>query len=242
MAANSLFTLEDLALEVGKNVGDTSELTLIDAKKWINRALMMFSEVPGGGNFWSFQKVFGQSVATVNGVATVEIPGVLQIDSLYSSNPVQRTLYLIEDRTFRARFPNPNATGSPYCWRIAGRKADTTDTQIVGLYPIPDGVYTLLYDAVKPITLLVNDSDDIRTVTKMPSTYVNLVIEIATAIGYKRDDDQKSREQLAECVERLQNLFYKDQDQIDDRLITRPLEADDLLSTYDPLLPPQYGP
>jgi hypothetical protein len=238
MAANSLFTLEEIALEVAKNVGSTDELTLADAKKWINRALMMFSEQ----GQWSFQKVYAQTVSTVANVATVEIPGVLEIDSLFASNPVQRTLYLIEDRTFRARFPNPNATGTPYCWRIAGRKADTTDTQVIGLYPIPDGIYTLLYDAIRPITLLVNDSDDIRTVTKMPSTYVNLVIEIATAIGYKRDDDQKSREQLEEAAQRLENLYYKDQDQIDDRLITRPLEADDIQSIYDPILPSTFGP
>jgi hypothetical protein len=240
MAANSLFTLEDLALEVSKNIGDTSEYTLADAKKWINRAIMMFTEM----GEWSFQRVYGpaNSVNTVANTATVEIDNVLKITSIYSASPVQRTLTLIEDRTFRARFPNPNATGTPYYWRIAGRKADDSDTQIIGVYPVPDGVYTLYFDAVRPISLLVNDSDDIRTVTKMPSTYVNLVIEIATAIGYKRDDDVKSREQLEECAQRLQSLYYKDQDQIDDRLITRPLEADDMAMVADPLLPPTFTP
>lgn len=236
MAANSFFTLADIALQVGENVGDQSDATLTKAKKWINRALLMFSEV----GEWSWQRVYGQSVNTVANTATIEIADLLRIESLYTSSPLQRKLTLIEDRMFRIRFPNDTATGTPYYWRIAGRKKADTDTQIVGLYPIPDAIYALKYDGVRPIVLLTADDDDIRTVTGMPSVYVNLVIELATAIGFKADDDAESRAQLAECAQRLLNFYQKDQNQIDDRLITRPQEADDFNLFYDPMLPPQY--
>lgn len=238
MANDSLFTLDDLALQVGKNIGDQSDLTLADCKKWINRSLLMFSEM----GEWSFQRVYGESFSTVANTATAEVANVIRIDSMYTATPLQRKLTLIEDRLFRIRFPNATATGTPYYWRIAGRKKADTDTQIVGLYPIPDAVYTINWDGVRKIPLLVNDSDDIRTVTGMPTQYVNLVIEIATALGYKGDDDALAAQQLQECAQRLQNFYFKDQDQIDDRLIMRPMDADSMSDWYDPILPSQYGP
>lgn len=198
----------------------------------------MFSEI----GEWSFQRVYGESFSTVANTATAEITNVLRIDSMYTATPLQRKLTLIEDRLFRIRFPNATATGTPYYWRIAGRKKTNTDIQIVGLYPIPDAVYTINWDGVRKIPLLTNDSDDIRTVTGMPTQYVNLVIEIATALGYKGDDDALAREQLEECATRLQNFYHKDQDQIDDRLIMRPQDSDSLDQMYDPILPSNYGP
>lgn len=199
---------------------------------------MMFSEV----GEWSFQRVYGESFSTVASTATAEISNVLRIDSMYTATPLQRKLTLIEDRLFRIRFPNATATGTPYYWRIAGRKKASTDTQIVGLYPIPDAVYTINWDGVRKIPLMSNDGDDIRDVTGMPTQYVNLVIEIATALGYKSDDDQLASQQLQECAQRLQNFYHKDQDQIDDRLIMRPFEAEDSAFMADPLLPPNFGP
>lgn len=236
MAANDLFSFSSLKLQVGENVGDQSDLTLEQAGKWINRALLMFSEV----GEWSWQRLYNQSVNTMAGTATVELAGVLRVESIYTQTPLQRKLTLIEDRLFRIRFPNATATGTPYYWRIAGRKRADTDTQIIGLYPIPDSIYTLNYDCVKPITLLVDDTDDIRTDTGMPSVYVNLVVELATALGMKADDDVKAKEQLEECVVRLESFYQKDQNQIDDRLITRPQESEDLNRFFDPVLPPNF--
>lgn len=238
MAADSLFTLDELAIQVGRNVGAVDDASLDQAKQWINRALLRFSEM----GMWSWQREYGVSFSTIASTETINVTNTLKIMSVYMSTPVQRKLTLIEDREFRSRYPNPTATGSPYLWRTAGQSSSTVNTFIVGLYPIPDAVYTVKMDVIRPITLLTSDSQDIRTTSKIPVNLVDLVIEMATAIGMKQDDDKKARAQMEECMTRLSAAYSDDTYQTDDRLIMRSFDVPDDFSFQDPVLPPQYGP
>lgn len=237
MAANSLFTLEEIATQVALNVGDTSDYSITLAKQWVNRALLRFMEM----GTWSWQHVYGGTVNTVAGTATITLTGILKMESLFINSPMQRKLILIEDRKFRAMYPNATATGAPYYYRVAGNSLTTVNTLVFGLYPIPDAVYTLNYDYIRPIGLLSADADDIRTTTGMPSSHVDLVIEMATAIGFKADDDEASSRQMEECMARLAAAYSKDQYQIEDRLVMAPMETDNIDSYFDPIDLPNFS-
>lgn len=236
MAANDLFTLADLATQIALNVGATDDLTLAKAKKNVNRALIRFSEM----GYWSWQYLYGQPLVTANGVEIYDVSPVVKINTIYTSEPIQRKLSLVEDRKFRMMYPNNTAVGAPYYWRRTGWSAATVNAQKIGLYPIPDTVYNLKYDCVAPIVLLVNDTDDIRTVTKMPSQHVDLVIEMATAVQWKQIDDVQSREQMQECVVRMKAAYGDDKSEIDEKLIMAPLEADNIDRYFDPQMDPRF--
>ncbi len=236
MAATDLFTLSDLALQVALNYGATDDSTLAKAKKWINRSLLYYSEL----GYWSWQRVYDQSLATVAGTATYSV-GATKIQKIYMSSPIQRDLILIEDRRFRELYPNSTFTGAPYFWRRAGQSKTVVDTQIIGLYPIPDAVYTLKYDGIKEMTLLSADTDDVRTVTGMPSKFVNMLIELATSIGFKELDDAQYGEQFQECLLRLKGLYGDDQTEIDDVLVFATIDNFDANYYQDPILPPGYS-
>jgi len=237
MAANDLFSLADLSNEVCLNIGSVDDLTQLQARKWINRALIMFEEM----GYWPWQYVYQQPLATVANQQTLDVPDIIKINSLFMTSPIQRNLVLVEDRQFRAMYPNDTFTGTPYFYRMNGMSKTVINTTIIGLYPIPNAAYDLLYDGVRPITLLVNDEDDIRQVTGMPSNLVALVVEMATAIGYKQEDDVKAREQLEEAVGRLKKAYEDATTQINDRLIMVSSEYDDYTAYQDPLFPPQYS-
>jgi len=104
----------------------------------------MFSEL----GQWSWQRVYGQTLTTVAGTVEYDV-GAIKINSLYMASPIQRDLILIEDRRFRQLYPNDNFTGAPYFWRRMGQSKTTLNTQIIGLYPTPDAVYTLKFDGFR---------------------------------------------------------------------------------------------
>lgn len=237
MSATDLFTLADLSNEVCLNVGDTSDVTQAFARKWINRALIRFSEV----GYWPWQYAYQQSVSTVAAQTTVDITNAIKVTSLYMSSPIQRNLVLVEDRQFRAMFPNDTFTGCPYFYHVYGNSYTTANTLKLALYPIPDAIYSLKFDVIRPINLLSSDTDDIRVVTGMPSNLVDLVVEMATAIGYKADDDVKSGEQMKEAMLRLQQAYEDATTQINDRLIAAPFGDYDTVADAMPLFPPQYS-
>ena len=141
-------------------------------------------------------------------------------------------------------YPNDTATGTPYYWRLAGRSNASTsalDTLKVGLYPIPDAAYTLKWDGVRRITLLSADSDDVRVVTGMPVNLVDVLIEMATAIGWKEIDDAAASEQMQEVLIRLKGAYSDDQHNIEDRLIMAPFESDEIDRYFDPQLDPRFN-
>jgi hypothetical protein len=237
MAASDLFTLAQIADQVCLNFGDTSDITQAKAKKWINRALLRFSELGD----WSWQRVFAASLSTVASTEIYDLSGVKQITAIYVSSPVQRKLTLMEDREFRRRYPNNTATGMPYYYREAGWSTTTANTRKLGFYPIPDGVYTIKYDYIRSIQLLSSDTDDIRVATGMPQHLVDLVIEMATAIGWKELDDGDSTEQMREVLQRLAAAYAEDQHSIDDVFVMAPLETSDIDKFFDPVLSPNFN-
>ena len=246
MAATDLYTLANLADQVCLNVGATDNVTQAKAKKWINRAILRFQEM----GEWSFQRVYEQAFpgspngsVTVSGTKVYTVPNCFRIESLYLRSPIQRRLVMLDDRKYRRMYPNDVATGSPYYYRLAGRSHSATvqNALKVGLYPIPDAAYTLLWDGIKPLTLLSSDSDDIRTVTGMPDFMLDLVIEMATAIGFKEIDDSVSPGQLQETLVRLKGAYSKDQHDIDLRLIMAPFESEDVDRYFDPSLDPRFN-
>ena len=89
MAANSLYTLDDLATEVAQNYGDVSDITIAKAKKWINRALMRINEM--GDWSWlmtfdaTFTTVYDSGTATlINGATTKVVTlNATQLDAAY---------------------------------------------------------------------------------------------------------------------------------------------------------------
>jgi hypothetical protein len=247
MAADSLFLLSDLKTQVGLNLGATDDVSLAKAGKYINRALLRFSEL----GEWSWQAVYAQAfpgatAVTVASQDTYNVKGCLRIASLYMASPIQRRLVMQDDRSFRRMYPNATAVGTPYYYMHRGRGGNTSspaayDTLKVGLYPIPDAAYTLLWDGVRPITLLTADTDDVRIVTGMPVTLVDILIEMATAIGWKEIDDGDAAVQMQEVLTRLKAAYADDTHDIEDVHILAPFEGDALDKIFDPTLPPNFG-
>lgn len=243
MAANSLFALSDLTTQVCLNLGAVDDVSVAKAQKWINRALIRFSEM----GIWSWQKVVeqafpGATSVTVAGTATYSVKNCIEMQSLYfdpSSSNVGRLL-LMDDREFRRLYQQTTATGRPYLYLHRGRVNDATNKDVlkIGLYPIPDAAYTLKWDGIKPISLLTATTDDVREVTGMPVTMVDILIEMATAIGWKEIDDQAATVQMQEVMVRLREAYNRDNHDIEDNHVMRSDPGPD--PYMDPRLPPQY--
>lgn len=240
MAANSFFTLSELQTQVGLNLGATDDVSLGKCGKYINRSLVRFSEM----GIWSWQRVFGQAFpgatsVTVAGTGEYSVRNCLEMHSLYVQNDSR--LVLMGDREFREQYPSPTATGKPYLYLERGRaNANTSnlDTLKIGLYPIPDAAYTLLWDGLKPVSLLTNLTDDVRVVTGMPVSMVDILIEMATAIGWKEIDDAAAADQMREVMARLRGAYERDNHSLEDTHRFQEPLADDYYR--DPRLPPQY--
>lgn len=245
MAANSLFVLSDLQVQVALNLGATDDISLAKAAKYINRGLIRFSEM----GIWSWQRVYdqpfpGATSVTVAGTATYSVKNCLEMHSLYfdpASSNVGRLL-LMGDREFRSLYSQANAQSRPYLYLERGRaNADTSnlDTLKIGLYPIPDAAYTLKWDGIKPISMLTGASDDVRVVTGMPVSMVDILIEMATAIGWKEIDDAQAIVQMDEVMVRLKGMYEKDNHSIEDSHVFRGFDGADYFR--DPVLPAQYS-
>lgn len=241
MAANSLYQLSDMAEQVAENYGDTSDITITKAKKWINRAGIIFSEVGD----WRFLNVYGEILSTVVSQELYEVTPsgtnkVNKILTLYSSQPIQRRIQLIEDRQFRRLYPNNTATGFPYYYREAGRSTTVLDVPIIGLYPIPDSIITLRYDFKRQIPMLINDTDDPRLAWGMPQHYCELVIDLATAIGFRELDDSMHGEAYQEAMSRIAGAYKDDGANVENRFVFAPMESEDMDRFFDPMLDPRF--
>lgn len=237
MNPSTLYTVRGLIEQVCENVGSTDSVTQAQARRWLNRALIRFMEL----GQWPWQKFYGEDVSTIANEATVIIPNTLEITALFMRSPYQKKLDLIEDREFRAKFPNDTFTGCPYFYRMNGVNTANPNSLVIGLYPIPDAVYDLKFDGIRPIVLPNSDSQDIRSVTGMPSTLVDVLIDMATAIGFRSDDDKKAQELLAESLARLERAFGMNDSKIDDHLVMAPFGGSDPVLTGDPLFPPNMS-
>lgn len=237
MAADSLYTLLDIATQVAQNYGDTSDITLAKAKQWVNRALIRIDEI---GDF-SWLMKFDETFNTVAGTETYTlVDGVKRIYAIYYQQNVRRKLRLMDDRRFREVFTySVSPQGTPLWYRLYGRNA-TNGNRKVALWPIPNNAIAIYYDYRKEMTLLVNDSDDVRSVTGMPGHMVDALIELATAISFRELDDSDYESAMAEAVGRWQKLLAEDLSEIDDNIRMKNFESDSIYFG-DPVLPPQYG-
>lgn len=235
MAANSLFTLSEIANEVSQIYGSTDDITQAKAKKWINRALMRINEMGD----WSWLMVFDGTFTASSGTETYALAtNVKKVYSIFYSSGVRRKLRLMDDRIFRSiatQVTTPQ--GTPLWYRLYGR--DASGNRKVALWPIPNATLTMYYDYRKEIDLLVNDSDDVRTVTGMPDHMVDALIELAAAIGMRELDDSDYESAMSEAVARWKNLLAEDLSEIDDGIRMRAYEAD-ATNYQDPVLPAQY--
>lgn len=242
MAANDLYTQIDMATQVALNYGDTSDITIEKAKKWLNRGLVLINEAGD----WSWARVFGEELTTV---ASQEIYSltptssntIKKLESVYMSSPIQRRLKMVEDRQFRRLYPNNTATGTPFFYRKAGKDRTAVDTLKIGLYPVPSGVYTIKYDFVSNIPLLVAETDDPRKVCGMPTSLCELLIDIATAIGFRELDDAVYQSAFAEVVERIAQAYRDDYSEIEDSFVMAPMESSDIDKFFDPVLTPYFN-
>lgn len=243
MAADSLYLFSDLKQQVCLNLGATDDITQAKSEKYINRALIRFSEI----GIWSWQRVYNQAFpgttsVTISGTSTYSVKNCLEMHSLYY-DPAQSNvgrLVLMGDREFRARYSQPTATGRPYLYLERGRVNSATEKDVlkIALYPVPDTGYTLLWDGIKPITLLTGTTQDVREITGIPVSMIDILIEMATAIGWKEIDDAAAAEQMQEVLMRLKGMYNKDNHSIEDNHIMRGYESDDYYR--DPVLPPQF--
>ena len=243
MGMDSLFTMTDLQLQVGKNLGAVDDSSLADAAKHINRSLIRFAEM----GVWSWQRVYNQAFpgltsVTISGTQEYSVRNCLEMHSLYfdpSSSTVGRIL-LMGDREFRRLYSQANASGRPYLYLERGRVNSSTlkDVLKIALYPIPDAAYTIKWDGIKAITMPTAGTDDIREITGMPSSMVDILIEMATAIGWKAIDDAIAAQQMQEVMLRLKAMYEKDNHSIEDTHIFRGFNGEDFYR--DPTLPANY--
>jgi hypothetical protein len=138
-------------------------------------------------------------------------------------------------------YPNNTASGTPYFWHRTGSSLTTVNTIKIALYPIPDTIYTLKFDGVAPIVLLSSDTTDVRLANGMPSPLVDLLIEMATAIGWTEIDDSEAQNKLKECLVRMEAAYGQDESEIDERLVMSPMDFNDGSLWLDPVLPPNFN-
>lgn len=226
------------------NLGAVDDVTQARSEKWINRSLIRFSEM----GIWSWQRVYNQAFpgttsVTISGTSIYSVKNCLEMHSLYYDPAGSQwgRLTLMGDREFRQLYQSPTATGRPYLYLHRGRVNSSTEKDVlkIGLYPIPDAAYTLQWDGIKPITLLTGNTQDVREITGIPVSMVDILIEMATAIGWKEIDDAADNEQMDEVLLRLKGMYNKDNHDIED--VMRMRNFDDTDYYRDPQLPPQYN-
>jgi hypothetical protein len=111
--------------------------------------------------------------------------------------------------------------------------SQATGSFIVALSPTPATAnYTLSWSLER--------DPDVRRETMMPDHMVDALIELATAIGFREQDDSDYESAMAEAVARWQGLLAEDLNEIDDKIRQVAFEADRVYYG-DPVLPPQYG-
>lgn len=237
MAANSLFTLSELATQVANNYGATDDVTIAKAKQWINRALMRMRR----RGQWQFLEVLGGSFSTV---ASQEVyvmdTSILKINALWTKD-TNRKLVLLDNREFRESIVDgEDSTGDPSTYRLAGRDTATGGLKIA-LWPVPSSATTIYVDSQKTIPLLTADSDDIRLITGMPDHYIEAVIDLASALGSKERDDGDYQAEIQEAELHVQALWLEDQTQLDDDLTSREFSSSYVIDSDDPVLPTKFG-
>jgi len=235
MGAADLFSLNDIATEVGENYGDTSAQSLPKIKKLINRGLLEISLWP-----WIFNQSEDLSFTTVKDKEKYILDPIIQSINQLTIRDPDRKLIFMDNRSFRRSIPNPTtSTGDPTHYRLVGFTAGSRALEIA-LHPIPNGGDKVLIDANNQIPLFVNNTDDLRD--RMPEHMLPLLILVATKLGEKQNDASSYLQTVAEVREAIQ-LHWGMINNFADAELHSIVQGDHqrMIRDGDPVLPPQFS-
>lgn len=235
MAISELYTLNDVAVQVGESYGDVSQLSLDKIYNKVNRALRIISR----RGTWPFFAAEDESFATVADQETYKLRSGVKIPKFLHMRDPAKKLVMVDLRTLRRLYPNnTETTGTPQFWRIVNFDKFQNAWKIA-LWPIPDGVITIYVDADKNPPLLVDPSDDLRS-TGLPEEMIETVINLAVALMYEQSADIY-QEKMAQALAMLEDDYYRFGVHIDDNMNAR--EHSGVVDLYreDPTLPLNFS-
>jgi len=236
MGAADLFTLQDIATEVGQTYGSTDTITLAKCKKWINRALV---DISGFGP-WPFLKDGDETLELEDDTSEYTLPCVVkEIRKLYYRDNDDYSLnYVPYDRWIDVIVDDQDADGTPTHYTIVGWDQYTHGWKI-RLWPQPSAAKTLYVSADKYIALFDSDKDDLRD--RMPETMLPVVIAIAEKYALRdlNEITELQRDQQVEML--LTKAQGKHFNKKDMRHRARAHDGSDADPYRDPRLPPNYS-
>lgn len=234
---NDLFSLSALSREVGESYGDTSEISLEKCKRALNRALWLVNRK----GRWIFSNVEDNTFDTVSGEDHYVLKaGVKEPEYLRTIDPARKIMRVDRRKLLTAIPNNLIVAGAPIYYWVVGYNKPRKAIEIA-FYPIPDGIYTVYIDSQYNIPLLVDNDDDIRTVSGIPEEMIPTVIDLAIAVMFDKSDDVRYQQKMAEAELRLDDDFYRLGSNPDENLNARSFDID-MRSVYqDPILPPDYS-
>lgn len=233
--AEELFTLNEIAKEVGHNYGDTSTPSITRAKRYINRALIRLNSL-GPWPFLDDLKTF--STVANTGIYSIS-RAFSKIRGLHIRDDNDRKLIKIDKAQLRIAEPDPDdSTSTPLYYLPVGFKNGSWRFR---LHPVPDAAYTIYVDGDLRIPLFIDGEDDIREVCNMPDEMVEVVIDLASALMDRKNDDALYRQNLADAMTHAEMVRAMMDSNVDDEMLSREYGEEIDITTGDPRLPPEYG-
>lgn len=231
-----LYTADDLATEICEAFGASDQVTRNKAYRCLNRALRI---VVRKGR-WPFFRVEDELVTTTTNVERYKLRSAIKLpEFLHLRDPAVK-IKMIGLRELRKMYPNNvQLTGVPLFWRICDYNEQSQSYQI-GLWPIPDGTYSIYMDADKNPIFLQDRDDDIRS-TGLPEEMIETVIDIAIALMYEKNNVALYNQKLSMAMAQLDEDYYRLGNHLDDDMNAREYSGLDYLKKFDPILPPGYS-
>lgn len=176
-------TFTQIYQRVQQQVSDTSAATLSNLKNYINDGQQDFAS---RRDFWSW--LYGTDTA-ISATAGTDIYSLSSTaHKIISLRDTTNETYLQEVnlKQFRLAHPNVDTTndrGKPTQWYFLG--VDSSNNLKVGVYPVPDGSYTIIPDIYKRVTDLSADSDN----SVIPARYHKALVYYACARFFELKQD-----------------------------------------------------
>lgn len=189
---------------------------------------------------WSWLDVT-KSFDTIAGEETYTLPSCFKAAprALFIKGSNRRRLRRIPTNSFIDKVPDPSTdSGNPTFYDYAG--VNSNGSRLITLWPIPAGVEEIFVRGKRVIVAPSNDEVDIRAAFGMPEDVIEALIEYATALAWKGQNDARYQEQMGEAQHLLDEAYAADQENNDTRKRARMMESEDY-SDGDPQLPANFG-
>lgn len=194
----NLDTFEDIITDIKDRFDDQSSSTDTSARRWTSQVLM---------DIWSKRKwKFARKIGTITTVASQEnysLASDYDFGGVYDVYDTTNDfkLFPVQNQQFDLVYPNPSTTGKPQFYRLWDVDAD--NIQVIRLYPIPAGVYTVKYKYYRVPSNMTTGTET----PPLPNKYRELLVLGPLAMLFEKDQNPQANIQWAKYNQKLNQMI-----------------------------------